>query len=111
MSPTARTLAKLRAEGWNAWIVEKWNPHAHVRVDLGGFGDVLAWAPGRGILAVQATSGSNVSARLAKIAALDAAKSWVLSPARLEVWGWRKVGKRGERKLWECRVVPIERAG
>lgn len=110
MSPTSRTLAKLRAEGWNAWVVEKWNPHAHVRIDLGGFGDVLAWAPGRGILAVQCTSGSNVAARVAKIQALKQASEWVLSPARLEVWGWRKAGARGKRKLWECRVVPIGKA-
>jgi hypothetical protein len=105
MTPTQRTLAKLREEGWTAAIVEKWNPHAKIRQDMGGFADILAWAPNRGVLAVQATSGSNVAAHVTKLCAVPTVPAWLLSPARLEIWGWRKVGPRGKRKVWEVRRV------
>ncbi len=32
-SPTSRTLALLKKEGWQAAIVEKWNPHARIPVE------------------------------------------------------------------------------
>lgn len=111
MTPTARTLRLLRAEGWTAWVVEQTIPHTFIKRDMGNFADVIAWAPGRGILAIQTTSGANVAARMAKIDELETAKSWVLAPARLEVWGWRKVGARGKRKLWEVRRIPIGSVG
>ena len=107
MTPTQRTLKLLRAEGWTVAIVEKTIPHSFIKQDMGGFADIVAWAPGRGILAIQATDGTSVSKRLAKIDALATAKSWCLSPARLEVWGWRKVGARGKRKTWEVRRVAV----
>src|SRR3546814_5061317 len=66
-SPTARTLAKLRADGWLAWVVEKWIPQTRKRSDLFGFIDILAQRDGE-VLAVQATSRSNVSSRVNKIA-------------------------------------------
>src|SRR3546814_2519291 len=61
-SPTARTLAKLRADGWLAWVVEKWIPQTRKRSDLFGFIDILALRDGE-VLAVQATSRSNVRDR------------------------------------------------
>ena len=45
MSPTQRSLAHLKALGYQARVVEKWNPFAKVRQDLFG-GDVLALKPG-----------------------------------------------------------------
>ncbi|MBI4326652.1 MAG: hypothetical protein HY674_15520 [Chloroflexi bacterium] len=42
MTPTQRSLSKLRAEGWLAVIVERWNPYDRVRQDLFGFADLLA---------------------------------------------------------------------
>jgi hypothetical protein len=108
MSPTARTLKLLRSEGWTCGVVEQTVPHTFIKRDLGGFIDVVAWAPGRGVLGVQTTSGSNVSARLDKIRALPSADAWMRSGAGLEVHGWRKVGERGKRKLWECRRIRVE---
>ena len=105
-SPTARTLALLRQEGWTAQVVERWNPYAKVRHDLFACIDVLA-INGSVVLGVQATSGSNVSARLSKIASLPSAALWKASGGLLEVWGWRKVGKQGERKRWEVRRVAL----
>lgn len=107
MSPTQRSLKKLRAEGWLVAVVERWNPYARIRQDLFGFIDLLA-IRGNETLAVQTTSGSNVSARLEKIRATQAAALWLESSSRrITVHGWTKRGARGKRKLWECREVEM----
>lgn len=62
MSPTQRSLAHLKALGYHAKVVEKWNPFAKIRQDLFG-ADVLALKPGEPVLVVQATPGSNHAAR------------------------------------------------
>jgi hypothetical protein len=108
MTPTQRSLAKLKADNWTVAVVEKWNPWARVRSDLFGFADLLAMSPTRGILAVQTTSGGNVAARIAKIRNEPRAGIWLASGGRIVVHGWRKVGPRGKRKVWECREVEIE---
>lgn len=103
MSPTQRSLKKLRSEGWFVAVTERWNPYAKVRQDLFGFADLLAFR-GDIVMAVQTTSGSNVAARMAKIRACQAALLWNDSPTRMiMVHGWRRVGPRGKRKTWECR--------
>jgi hypothetical protein len=107
MTPTQRSLAMLRAEGWLVAVVEKWNVHAKVRQDLFGFADLLA-IKDNATLAVQTTSGCNVSQRLHKITANAAATLWLRSPHReIVVHGWRKRGPRGRRKVWHCRVVRV----
>ena len=65
-SPTQRTLAEMRKRGYTCEVVEHWNPHARVRKDLYGFIDVLCLGDGE-VIGVQATSLSNVSARVRKI--------------------------------------------
>ena len=45
-TPTARTLAAMRREGWTVQVVERWNPHARIRQDLFGWADLLAVHPG-----------------------------------------------------------------
>jgi hypothetical protein len=107
-SPTQRSLAKLRGDGWTCAVVEHWNQFAHIRLDLFGCIDIVAVRVGNiGVLGVQATSGSNVSARVTKIKAEARAGIWLAAGNKLQVWGWAKVGARGERKLWSCRVVDI----
>lgn len=102
MSPTQRSVQKLKAEGWLVAIVEHWNPYAKVRQDLFGFIDILALC-GDSLLAIQTTTGSNVSARIKKIQALQAAQLWLESNNRkIIVHGWTKMGPRGKRKLWTC---------
>lgn len=106
-SVTHRTLKKLRDEGWLAAVVEKWNPHVRIRQDLWGFMDVIA-IRGDESLAVQCTSGDHVSNRINKIRQHPNAAIWAASDTRkIVVHGWRKVGARGKRKLWECRVEPV----
>lgn len=102
MSPTQRSLALLRSEGWTAAVVERWNAYAKIRQDLYGFIDILAFN-GEQVLAVQTTSGAHSAERLWKIAMSAAARLWLVSPHRtIEVHGWAKRGERGKRKLWTC---------
>lgn len=90
-SPTQRTLKHLRDAGYPlVQVVEKWNPHAHIRQDLYGIIDVLA--VGADIVGVQATSGSNVASRL-----------WPIDPIR---YAWEHLnGTPLPQALWRW-VVP-----
>lgn len=110
-SPTARTLAECRKRGWIAQVVERYNPHAHVLVDLFGVIDLVVIVPraeGRpaSILGIQATAnnGGTHAARRDKIMAEPRAAQWVEAGARLELWSWAKQGKVGKRKVWTLRV-------
>lgn len=111
MSPTARSLAYLKKQGWTVDVVERWIPGANVRRDLYGFGDLLALRlreikqPGMApwdhpeILIVQTTSYSNMSARIRKIT--DSEHIALVRKCGIMVWvmGWRKVGRR-----WQVEV-------
>ncbi|MEK9208274.1 MAG: hypothetical protein AAB922_07330, partial [Patescibacteria group bacterium] len=89
-SPTARSLALLRKEGWTAQVVERFNQFAMVRVDLFHGIDVIAIKPDEsGCFGVQATSGSNTTARVKKLIKIPELKVWVDAGNRLEVWSWK----------------------
>ena len=101
MSPTQRSLALLRKQGYHCAIVEKWNPYAKIRQDVFGFGDLLAFRSGQpGATLVQTTSGSNVSARRTKILANPIARDWVKAGNWIRLEGWAKRGARGQVKRW-----------
>ena len=97
-TPTQRTLAHLRGLGYLAVVVERWNPHAGVRQDLYGIVDVLAVKSGETV-GVQATSGSNVAARLKKITEHENLPKLREAGWRLLIHGWAK--KRGRWTLRE----------
>lgn len=109
-SPTARTLDELRKRGWIAQVVERWNQHAHVRVDLFGVIDLVAIAfdskpvTETFILGIQACAGGDHANRRDKIIAEPRAKAWVDAGGRLELWSWAKQGARGKAKRWQLRV-------
>jgi hypothetical protein len=108
MTPTQRSLAKLRSEGFLVAVVEHWNSFVRRRQDLFGFADLLA-VRGDLALLVQTTTGSNAAARVEKIRECAAAQYWLASPNRkITVHGWSKRGERGKRKLWTCREIQIE---
>lgn len=98
MTPTARSLALLRREGWTCQVVERYCPHSRRRIDLFGIIDVVAARAGSPILGIQATSGSNHSARVRKASAAPELRTWLESGAGFQVWSWRKVKGR-----WSCR--------
>lgn len=101
MSPTARTLKWLREEGYLAQVVERYNSFSRKRVDLWGCIDILAIRKlTNGVFGIQATSTSNVSARLTKSKGCPELRVWLEAGNRFEVVGWSKKGPRGKRKLW-----------
>lgn len=102
MQPTARTLKVLRADGWQAQVVEQWISYTKQRRDLFGVIDILA-VRGSETLGVQCTSDSNMSARINKSVAEPKLRQWLNGPRRFEVWGWGKKGKAGKQKLWQVR--------
>jgi hypothetical protein len=102
VTPTARSLAELRKRGYLAGVVERHNVFSRKKSDLFGFLDVVAVRDGE-ILGIQATSGSNVSARIAKIRAAAELPIVLSSGMRIAVWGWAKRGKRNKRKVWTLR--------
>lgn len=105
-SPTQRTLAELRKHGRTSQVVERWNQHARVRVDLFGVIDLVALAPGV-VLGIQACAGASHAARRTKILAEPRAIQWLQAGAALEIWSWAKQGARGKAKRWTLRVEAI----
>jgi hypothetical protein len=101
-SPTQRTLAHLRDDGWLTAVVEKWNAHAKIRQDLYGFVDVLALR-GAVTLAVQCTSSSHVASRVTKIAEHPNTAAVRAAGWQIVVHGWRKNSKGH----WVLRVVDV----
>ena len=102
MTPTQRSLAKLREDGYLAAVVEKWNPHARIRQDLFGILDLVAIRDGE-TLGVQTTSASNVAARIRKITESETIAVIRSAGWGIQVHGWKK-GKNGR---WICRIVDI----
>jgi hypothetical protein len=101
-SPTTRTLALLREQGYTVAVVEKWNPHARIRQDLFGFIDILAIKRGE-TLAVQATA-AGVSARLKKITESELLPKVREAGWTIQIWGWTKSAKTGKYVL---RIIDI----
>lgn len=101
-SPTSRSLEALRERGLAPWVVEYWNSFSRKRVDLFGTWDIVAVGNGE-IVFVQTTSGSNVSARVKKIANSEYTPMLREAGVRLEVHGWRK----SSRNRWVLRVVDV----
>lgn len=107
-SPTVRSKALLTEMGYAVGIVEHYNYFARRRIDLFGCIDMVAVkATENGVLAIQTTTSSNVSARLKKAVEIPEVKIWLEAGNRFEVHGWSKRGGRGERKLWDVRRVPL----
>ena len=101
-TPTARSLERLRAFGWTVGVVEQRIPHTNITRDLFGFIDLLA-IRGTETMAVQVTSGSNVAARVHKIAESEHVGAVRTAGWSICVHGWRKNAK-GE---WTLRVVDV----
>ena len=94
-SPTARTLQRLRREGYTAGVVERFIAPANVRRDFLGCIDLLAVHPWEnGVLAVQCTTKGHLRDRLTKARARPELRTWLAAFNRFEVWGWhRRAGR------------------
>lgn len=100
-SPTQRTLAELKKRGYPlVQVVERWNSFARVRQDLFGIIDVVAVTNEGDTIGIQATSRSNMSARIKKIAEHESTPKLRQAGWWLWVWGWDK-GPDGRWRLKE----------
>ena len=100
-SPTQLTLKLLREEGWTVEVVERWIPGANIRKDLFGFIDLVA-LKGDLTLGVQATSYSNMGARIKKIENAE-----LLSQVRRACWHLWVIGWRKQNNRWTHKVVDL----
>jgi hypothetical protein len=105
MSPTARTLARLRRLGFLAAVVERWVPGRNIRVDLFGLADVLGVHPhDKRVLLVQCTSAAHVGDRLRRVQARPELTALLAAGVAVEVWGWSfRAG------CWHLRRVALRR--
>lgn len=101
ITPTQRSLNKLREEGYLCQIVEHWNPFARIRQDLFGFVDIVA-VKANETIAIQTTARDSIQSRVKKI---EEHKNYPL----LKQAGWRIVC-HGWGKLktgWDCREIEL----
>ena len=107
-SPTQLTLAECKKRGYVAQVVERWNQYAKVRQDLFGVIDVVCIVPGRGILGIQATSGTNHASRVSKVLEEPRAIAWVKAGGLLQVWSWQKRREPGKKlERWTLRAEEL----
>ena len=109
-SPTSRTLDECRKRKWPACVVEKWLPKTNIRVDVWGFGDLLAIDDEPGSLLIQACVTGDAAKRVRKIRehCWANAQAWLRAGNRIQVWGWAKRGAAGKRKVWTLKVYDVE---
>lgn len=115
-SPTQRTLDLFRDDGFDVAVVEKYvtipGRKFGVRRDAFGFIDILAFNSWN-VTAIQATSTSNMQARVNKILESDVAFRWLSDgngTRLIVVVGWKKYAKPKDRKWWRhtTRYIMLE---
>lgn len=105
VSPTSNTLKLLRREGYLPWVTEHWNSFSRKREDLFGCIDVVALRAGSlGVLGIQCTSKSGLSARRKKIRDNPYSDIWIQAGNGLELWGWYK----NKSNRWEVKREKYE---
>lgn len=91
MTPTARTVKWLEAQGYLADVCERRITRTLKR-DLFGVFDIVASSPSVPILAVQCTTLSNFSARLRKVTTSAKAQQLLRQKWQIAVVGWGDSG-------------------
>jgi hypothetical protein len=93
----------LRREGFIAAPVERWLADAGLRVDVWGFGDILAAHPDVGmVLLVQATTADHAAHRLNKARSRPELALWLRAGGAFQVHGWTRRDGR-----WHVRRVAL----
>jgi len=104
----------LKALGYLPWDVEKVIPGTYKKRDLWNFVDIIAGHPVHGLLLVQATSDSNISARVRKVEGIDEAlefpilRSLLAHDVKVQVWGWSLRGPLKNKKTWHLRRIAFK---
>ena len=112
LSPTQRTLALLREQGYNPWIVERFiqsKPFGK-RVDLYNIIDIIALTP-EGVMGVQ-SCGAAFSEHMRTLTEThkEESRAWLECPGTsLYLYGWRKLKKvKGKKAMvWTPRIQEI----
>ena len=105
-SPTELSLKYLRNQGYTCQVVETWNPFAKVRIDLFHIIDIVAIKAGEvGVLGIQTTSKSNISARVAKAKNNKDLLVWYKAGNNFIIHGWEK-GILEEREVVKKKYLP-----
>ena len=119
MSPTQRTLAELRKQGYRAGIVERWLRYAGTfgkRQDLFGIIDIIAISPYITLGVQCCSTGMQEHWNKLTVEKNQESYDWLQSPDRkLQIWGWRKLRKKGLIKsgakkkghYWEPRIFHV----
>jgi hypothetical protein len=98
----------LRRSNYVADVVERFiqrpGERSGFRKDFLGFADIVAARKGEGVLAVQCTSLSNLSSRLAKARSKAELSTWLSSGAKFECHGWYQSGDG----RWRVRRVEVK---
>jgi hypothetical protein len=106
-SPTKRTLALLRKQGFIVEVVEKRVPGCGISRDLFGIADVLAIHPEQHIvLLVQTTTADHFANRLRRVQEQPALSLLLAAGVRVEVWAWAK--RAGQ---WHVRREALQPGG
>jgi hypothetical protein len=90
--------------------VERWVPDAGIRVDVWGFGDILAAHPrDRRFLLVQTTTSDHTAHRLNKARARPELALWLKAGGAFELHGWTR--RNGRWDVHRLTVRPDDLAG
>ena len=98
ISHNPRVLKALRADGFHAETVERWDAFSRKRHDLFGLIDVLAVGYG-GTVAVQVTSRSNMASRRTKMQGSPALAAMKAAGWSVQLWGYDKPEHRWRVKV------------
>ncbi len=94
----------LKKRGYLIDTAESYNAFIKRKKDLYGFIDIVGLHPVvQGVLAVQATSKSNLSTRLKKAKGLPAYHMWLACGNQVEFHGWHK-----PKHIWELKLIVVE---
>lgn len=108
-SPTARSLAYLREQGFICDVVERRVPGTFITKDFLGMFDILGiHVDIPGVLGVQTTSAGNQASRRTKVQESGHLSTWLAAGNRAHIHGWKLAGKRGARKTWQVNVWNVE---
>jgi hypothetical protein len=107
-TPTSRTLALLRGEGFHADVVERHLPHCFTTLDLFNVFDIVAIrADVVGVVGVQCTSSSNHASRVKKLLASEVLAVWLRAGNTALVISWTQRQRHWLARRQEITIADI----
>lgn len=94
----------MRKRKYLCGVVEKWNPHAHIRQDLFGIIDVICCKPGEKTIGLQVTSYKEIKSHIDKALSkerIENLKIWLAAGNRFVIHGWKTIKAEGKLNTYE----------